>query len=49
LALGFYLHQDFQDALAILDDLMGKPPNDPVVALLSRKYRAFLASLAPPN
>jgi len=49
LVFGFYLHQDFQVALAILDDLMEKTPNDPVVALLSRKCQAFLGEPAPPD
>jgi len=35
--------------MAILDDLMEKTTNDPVVAILSRKCRAFLAEPAPPD
>lgn len=46
-AFDFYLHRDFDDALEILDALTAEQPDDPVVALLAGKCRAFMAPPPP--
>ena len=48
-AFDFYLHRDFGDALEILKELDTEQPDDPVVALLSRKCKQFLLKPPPPN
>ncbi len=46
-AFDFYLHRDFSDALFILGKLDKEQPNDPVVALLTRKCQAFIDNPPP--
>lgn len=46
-AFDFYLHRDFSDALYVLDGLASEQPDDPVVALLTRKCRDFLETPPP--
>lgn len=46
-AFDFYLHRDFDDALAQLGELAAEVPDDPVVALLSEKCRGYIAEPPP--
>ena len=48
-AFDFYLHRNFGDALDILRALAEVSPDDPVVALLTRKCLAFIAEPPPPQ
>lgn len=48
-AFDFYLHRDFSDALYILGQLDEDHPNDPVIALLTKKCEGFIANPPPSN